>query len=195
MNIGTSNSSQIELCNEVVTFIAFMAYSPLKFCNTNMFTESAVLGWEMIRLYLSSSKLMFNDCTTKPWAYFMGLYCAFLVHDDAMTWKRNRRYWPFVRGIHRWPVDSHHKGPLTRALMVSFMLVLTNSWTNTRVAVDLRHHAARVIMVMSLLWFSCRQSRTPGVVRDLIDAYLEESERQKDKLDSTFTGTQSLTVP
>ena len=23
-------------------------------------------------------------------------------------------YWPFVRGIHRWPVNSHHKGPLTR---------------------------------------------------------------------------------
>ena len=25
------------------------------------------------------------------------------------------RYWPFVKGIHRWPpVDSHHKGPVMR---------------------------------------------------------------------------------
>ena len=23
-------------------------------------------------------------------------------------------YWPFVRGIHRWPVNSLHKGPVTR---------------------------------------------------------------------------------
>ena len=23
-------------------------------------------------------------------------------------------YWPFVRGIHRWPVNSPHKGPVTR---------------------------------------------------------------------------------
>ena len=25
-----------------------------------------------------------------------------------------QRYWSFVRGIHRWSVDSHHKGPITR---------------------------------------------------------------------------------
>ena len=24
------------------------------------------------------------------------------------------RYWPFVRGIHQWPVNSSHKGPVTR---------------------------------------------------------------------------------
>ena len=26
------------------------------------------------------------------------------------------RNWPFVRGIHRWPVNSPHKGPVTRKL-------------------------------------------------------------------------------
>ena len=26
------------------------------------------------------------------------------------------RYWPFVRGIHRWPVNSPHKGPVTRKM-------------------------------------------------------------------------------
>ena len=25
------------------------------------------------------------------------------------------RYWPFVKGIHRWPVDSPHKEPVTRS--------------------------------------------------------------------------------
>ena len=38
------------------------------------------------------------------------------IHDDVMTWKRFPFYWPFVRGISRSPVDSPHKGPITRAL-------------------------------------------------------------------------------
>ena len=34
----------------------------------------------------------------------------------APTSKRHQspHYWPFVRGIHRWPVNSPHKGPVTR---------------------------------------------------------------------------------
>ena len=34
----------------------------------------------------------------------------FSSHDDVMAWKRLPHYWPFVRGIHRSPVDSHHEG-------------------------------------------------------------------------------------
>ena len=29
-------------------------------------------------------------------------------HDDVIKWKYFPRYWPFVRWIHRWPVDSPH---------------------------------------------------------------------------------------
>ena len=31
-------------------------------------------------------------------------------HDDVTKWKCFLCYWPFVRGIHRWPVEFHHKG-------------------------------------------------------------------------------------
>ena len=31
-------------------------------------------------------------------------------HDDVIKWKHFPRYWPFVRGIHRSPVNSLHKG-------------------------------------------------------------------------------------
>ena len=31
-------------------------------------------------------------------------------HDDVIKWKYFPRYWPFVRGIHRSPVNSSHKG-------------------------------------------------------------------------------------
>ena len=39
------------------------------------------------------------------------------------------RYWPFVRGIHRWQVDSPHKKPVTRSLDIFFDLRL-NKWLN-----------------------------------------------------------------
>ena len=29
------------------------------------------------------------------------------------------RYWPYVRGIHRWPVNSPHKWPVTRKMSLS----------------------------------------------------------------------------
>ena len=31
-------------------------------------------------------------------------------HADVIKWKHFPRYWPFVRGIHRLPVNSPHKG-------------------------------------------------------------------------------------
>ena len=31
-------------------------------------------------------------------------------HDDVIKWKHFPRYWLFVRGIHRSPVNSPHKG-------------------------------------------------------------------------------------
>ena len=33
-----------------------------------------------------------------------------LCHDDVIKWKHFPRYWPFVRGIHRSPVNFPHKG-------------------------------------------------------------------------------------
>ena len=41
-------------------------------------------------------------------------------HDDVIIWKHFPRYWPFVRGIHRSPVNSPHKGQWRGALMFFF---------------------------------------------------------------------------
>ena len=50
------------------------------------------------------------------------------------------RYWPFVRGIHRSPVNSSHKGQRRGALMFSLICVWINCWVNNREAGDLRRH-------------------------------------------------------
>ena len=36
------------------------------------------------------------------------------VHDDVIKWKHFPHYWPFVRGIHRLPVDSPYTGQRRR---------------------------------------------------------------------------------
>ena len=64
------------------------------------------------------------------------------IHEDAIKWKHFPCYWPFVRGIHWWPVDSPHKGKWRRALMFSLICTWRNSWANNQDASDLRCHRA-----------------------------------------------------
>ena len=40
---------------------------------------------------------------------------------DSMAWWHFPRYWPFVRGIHRSPVNSPHRGQWRGALMFSLI--------------------------------------------------------------------------
>ena len=54
--------------------------------------------------------------------------------------KKSPRYWPFVRGIHRWPANSTHKGQWHGALIFSLIYAWTNVWINTRDAGDFRRH-------------------------------------------------------
>ena len=59
-------------------------------------------------------------------------------HDDVIKWKHFLRYWPFVRGIHRSPVNSPHKGQWRGALMFSLICAWITDWVNNREAGDLR---------------------------------------------------------
>ena len=71
-------------------------------------------------------------------------------HDDVIKWNHFPRYWSFVWGIHRSPVNSPHKGQWRRALMFPFICAWINVQTNNREAGDFRHHSARYdVTVMS----------------------------------------------
>ena len=45
-------------------------------------------------------------------------------HDDVIKWNYFPRYWPFVRGIHRQPMNSTHKKPVTQSFDAFFDLRL-----------------------------------------------------------------------
>ena len=66
---------------------------------------------------------------------YSGGGCA---HDDVIKWKHFPRNWPFVRGIHRSPVNSQHKGQGCGTLMFSLICAWINRWVNNGEAGDLR---------------------------------------------------------
>ena len=50
-------------------------------------------------------------------------------HDAVIKWKHFPRYWPFVRGIHRSPVNSPAQRPVTRNFDVLFDLHLNKRFS------------------------------------------------------------------
>ena len=78
-------------------------------------------------------------------------------HDDVIKWKHFTRYWTFVRGTHRLPVNSPNKGQWRRALMFSLICAWTNVSVNTRDAGDLRSHRAHFDVTV-MLFFGLRRN-------------------------------------
>ena len=71
------------------------------------------------------------------------------LHDDVINWKHFLRNWPFVREIHRSPVNFPHNGQWRGALMFSLIHAWINDWVNNREAGDLRRqHGHYDVIVM-----------------------------------------------
>ena len=79
-----------------------------------------------------------------------------LNHDDVIKWKHFPRNWPFVREIHRSPVNFPHKGQWRGALMFSLIYAWINDWVNNREAGDLRRQHVHYDVIVMSLWFQSR---------------------------------------
>ena len=78
--------------------------------------------------------------------------------DDVIKWKHFSRYWLFVWGIHRSPVNSHHKDQWRGDLMFSLICAWINGWVNNRETGDLRRNRAHydfIVMKISVNWYTC----------------------------------------
>ena len=95
------------------------------------------LSYSLKHIFTGGTHLTFHGGAPTPYIY---ISC---FQDDVMKWKYAPRYWPFVRGIHRSPVNYPHKGRWRRALMFSLICAWPNGWVNNQDADDLRRHRAR----------------------------------------------------
>ena len=84
----------------------------------------------------------------------MTWYAVSISMMTSPNGEKNPRYWPFVQGIHRSPVNSPHKVQWRGALMLSLICAWINGWVNNRQACDLRSHRGHyditVLPVISL---------------------------------------------
>ena len=85
------------------------------------------------------------------WVCFVCIVSEHKSHDDVLKGKHFPRYWPFVWGIHRSPVNSPHKGQWRGALKFSLICAWINGWANNREAGDLRRHCVHYdVIVMNI---------------------------------------------
>ena len=106
-------------------------------------------------------------CTT-PWCH----------RDDVIKWTLFPRYWPFVRGIHRSPVNSPHKGQWRQPLIFSLICAWTNGWVNNRDAGDLRRHRAHYdVTVMTM---------KPHLLRPVLQVAVRLEKRLESQLSSAL---------
>ena len=78
-----------------------------------------------------------------------------------VSWWRHQmetfsRYWPFVRGIYRWPANSPPKGQGIGVLMFSLICAWMNASVNSREASDLKRHRAYYDVIVIF----CRHQRS-----------------------------------
>ena len=76
----------------------------------------------------------------------------------SSIWNIFPRYLPFVRGIHRSPVNSPHKGQWHGTLIFSLICAWINDWVNNRKVGDLRRHRHFDVIVLLCAKYSCSQT-------------------------------------
>ena len=68
------------------------------------------------------------------------------------------RYWPFVPGIHRSPVNYPHKGQWRGALTFSSISAWINGLPNNRKVGDLRRHRTHNVKSVFAYWQRCNST-------------------------------------
>ena len=98
-----------------------------------------------------------------------------VAHDDVIKWEHFPRYWPFMWGIHRSPMNSPHKGQWRGTLM--YLSILPKSFRVTSLALTharpwslcLNFNHSYQICDLDLAKFFRVSSRPPKRVPKMID--------------------------
>ena len=85
----------------------------------------SVLPWVIYFFRFSDTSMKYNIIISMPCQWYDTVIANDgKFYDDVTKWKHFRRNWPFVRGIHRSPVNSPHQGQWRRALIFSLIWAL-----------------------------------------------------------------------
>ena len=90
------------------------------------------------------------------------IFASYAWHDAShvcwLAWRCNQMgtfplYWPFVRGVHRSPVNSPHKGQWRGSFMFSLICAWTNGWVINRNSTYWERHRTQLDVTVMLCFF------------------------------------------
>ena len=118
------------------------------------------------------------------------------THDDVIKWKPFPGYWPLVRGIHRSPVNSPHKGHWRGALIFSLICAWINRWVNNGEAGDLRRYYAHYdVIVMQVMCLVCiYPTHATVLLTTLHHAYAQIAKKDTHKKTSALKSNKICTL-
>ena len=130
---------KINFCFDVVRIVCFPCVWLCFISISFDFTLGSCVFTLSLRCYRAHGELKVvssnqHNMTTKTPEHTLG------PHDDVIKWKHFPRYWPFVRGLNRSPVNSPHKGQWHGVLMFSLICAWIYGWVNNGEAGELKRH-------------------------------------------------------
>ena len=125
-----------------------------------------------------ASVLLSCGSTNMIWMWYSISNSCLNYHDDVIKWNHFLRYWPFVRGIHRSPVNSPHKGQWRGALMFSLICLWINGWVNNGEAGDLRRYRGHYDVIVMSEFFFCH---THCCLLQILQSHAHTNEEQQEK--------------
>ena len=134
--------------------------------NDSVSQQECSYGWRWLHILMDLLKFETNvpscgrghqrrvlTCGNKPETMY-----GIVIHDDVIKWKLFPHYWPFLRGIHRSPVNSPHKDQWRGALVFSLICAWIKDWLNNGEAGDLRRYRAHFVVTVMIIWTLERQN-------------------------------------
>ena len=120
----------------------------IRFCYTRnkKIMDYRCMPWKIKMVYHYIVRYWKNGAL-HAWFVISQIQISIVLICRSNPWWRHQmehflRYWPFVWGIHRSPVNSPYKSQWRGALVCYLICAWTNGWVNNRNAGDLRHHRA-----------------------------------------------------
>ena len=109
-------------CAQGLLVLFFFLFRKTLFHSIKIETNDAEVHQACCVLFYSGYEYLVDSCelcTRLCQGWFTG-------HDDVIKWNHFPRYWTFVRGIHRSPVNSPHKGQWRGASVFSLICAWIN---------------------------------------------------------------------
>ena len=127
-DLTVSEYYRMTISPSTIASIMYKLIYMLYFASAAQFAKHMEISFS---LYLIRKWSLGKSMRGVHWVGFLPMltsYRAWVILTEYMPWWRHQmenfpRYWPFVRGIHRPPVNSPRKGQWRRSLMFSSLCV------------------------------------------------------------------------